>query len=280
MSAEPTTGVEFLGRLYNSVPQFLQPVEFRIVERIGELQAAGYLAYREYLKRNYVRPNDSQCKLSPHHMLPTTATFIAVYHGAFVIGTVTLIQDSPLGLPMDELYKPELDALRAQGRRLAEASLLALNTELFGHGVFTMFNAKKLLLTLRLFKVMFDYLRSCTEVDELVACFNPKHEILYDFLQLKPLGGVHAYAGANGNPAVARHLNVPETRQRARAHAAYRLFFGLTPSPEPFARKLVLSPAHLRKLFVEQSLLLASAHPDELAFIKRSYPAYNFDAIL
>lgn len=278
MSAETTE--QLLGRRYNTVPQFLQPVDFRIVERVNELQTAGQLTYREYLKRGYITPMPSQCTLSPYHALPTTATFIAVYHGTFLIGTITLVQDSPLGLPMDEVYKPELDALRAQGHRLAEASLLALNTDIFGHGVFTMFNAKKLLLTLRLFKIMFDYLRSSTDVDELVACFNPKHEILYDFLQLKPLGGLRSYAGANGNPAIARHLNVPETEQRAKAHVAYRLFFGATPSPEPFAGKLALSPAHLRTLFVEQSPILASARPDALAFIKRSYPAYNFDAIL
>ena len=181
---------------------------------------------------------------------------------------------------MDEAYKLELDRFRKQGLILAEAGLLALDTELFGRGIFTMFHAKKLLLTLRLFKVMFDYLRARTNTDELVACFNPKHEILYDFLQLKPLGGLKSYTAANGNPAVARHLDVAETQRRATSHIAYQLFYGATPSSRAFSHKLLLSPEDLHELFVSSSNIFASASPTELAHIRSCYPQYAFDQIL
>lgn len=269
-----------LGRLQESVPNFLKPVGFRPAQTVGELTAASQLVYREYLKRNYLRPNAQQMKLCLHHALPTTVTFLALHGHGRVIGTLSIIEDSPLGLPMDEVYKSELDRLRRAGRHLAEVSMLALNTEMFGRGVFTMFHAKKLLLTLRLFKTMFDYLRSSTAVDDLVACFNPKHQILYDFLQLKPLGGLKRYHGANGNPAVARHLNIAETQLRAKSHAAYHFFYGRAPSPAVFAKKLLLSAADLRALFVVQTASFASASPTELAHIKRCYPNYDFQSIL
>ncbi len=178
---------------------------------------------------------------------------------------VTLVEDSMLGLPMDEVYKSELDHLRRRRRYLAEA---------------TMFHAKKLLLTLRLFKVTFDYLRSATPVDELVACFNPKHQILYDFLQLKPLGRLKVHTRATSNPAIARHLNVEETQRRARSHAAYRFFYGPLPASRAFNRRVVLSPEDLRALFVTGSSLFDSASPTELAHIKHCYPGYDFQAIL
>ena len=251
-----------------------------MVETTEELVAASRLVYSEYLKRNYLRPNTSRLKLSLHQALPQSTTFIARHRRDGIIGTITLVEDSPLGLPMDEVYKTELDGLRTRGLRLAEATMLALHSELFGHGVFTMFHAKKLLLTLQLFKVMFDYLRACTPTHELVACFNPKHKILYDFLQLQPLGGLKTYTGANSNPAVAQHLNVAQTQRRAAAAGRYQMFYGNRPSTKAFAKKLVLSPDELRRLFVQQTSIFASASPVELAYVKSCYPLYAFSDIL
>lgn len=275
-----TSSFTMLGRLYDTLPQFLRPVEFRTVRTVGELRASAHLVYDEYLKRNYLKPHASAMKLSMYHTLPSTATFIAHHRQHGIVGTISLVQDSPLGLPMDEAYKNELDELRRQGQRLAEASMLALDSRLFGRQVFTLFHSKKLLLTLRLFKVMFDYLRSTTSVDELVACFNPKHQILYEFLQLKPLGGLKTYSGANGNPSVARHLNVAETERHAISHVAYRLFYGSRPSAKPFANQLRLSPEELRALFVQESSILSAASPSELAYLQSCYPTYAFGKIL
>jgi hypothetical protein len=271
--------IEWLGRLQDTVPQFLRPLEFRPVQTTEELLAATHLVYKEYLKRHYVRPNASGLKLSVFHSLPTTSTFIAL-HGRRLIATITAIEDSPLGLPMDEAYKLEVDRLRRSHHRLVEATMLALNTDLFGRGVFTMFHAKKLLLTLGLFRAMFEYMRSCTDCDELVACFNPKHQVLYDFLQLRPLGPLKSYTSANGNPAIARHLNIAETQRQARTHVAYRFFYGSTLPAKAFAKRLVLTPQDLRKLFVIRTSLFASLSPTELAYIKQCYPQYDFQTIL
>ena len=92
-----------LGRVYDFLPRFLRPMEFRIVETVDELTKASHLVYREYLKRNYLKPYPTQLKLSIFHGMPQTATFIAVKHRR-VVATVTVIEDSALGLPMDEVY--------------------------------------------------------------------------------------------------------------------------------------------------------------------------------
>ena len=268
-----------LGRIYDFLPRFLRPMEFRVVESVDELTKASHLVYREYLKRNYIKPYTTQLKLSIYHALPSTAAFIAVKHRK-IVGTVSVIEASPLGLPMDEVYKLELDALRKQGRNLAEISMLALDSEEFSNRAFTMFNPRKLLVTLRLFRVMFDYLRSSTKVHDLVACFNPKHQILYDFLQLKPLGGVKSYSGANGNPAVARFLNVNATQQEAKAHAAYKFFYGKIPSARPFAKRLRLTPDEMQWLFVLHSSVFGSASSEEMEQVKGCYPTYDFERIL
>lgn len=273
------SSISLLGRLYDTVPQFLRPVEFRIVKTVEEFKSASQLVYTEYLKRNYVKPNPARLKLSLYHTLPTTATFIAVHRHLGIIGTVSVVEDSPLGLPMDEAYKTEVDVLRRQGLRVAEVSMLALDGRLFGQKVFTLFHAKKLLFTLRLFKIMFDYLRSSTPTDELVACFNPKHQILYEFLQLQPLGGLKTYTAANSNLSVARHLNIRDTEQRAPSYLA-QLFYGKKPSPAIFVDKLKFSPVDMEMLFIHTLPVFASASPTELAHIKSCYPTYSFADIL
>lgn len=279
-SPDSTPSLGPIGRLQETVSQFFHPIAFRAVETTGELTHACRLVYEEYLKRTYIAPNPWQMKLSLYQALPSTTTFLAVHQHHGLVGTVTLVEDSPLGLPMDEVYKAELDEMRRQGLRLAEATMLALRSDLFGTGVFTMFHSKKLMLTLRLFKVMFDYLRSCTQADELVACFNPKHQMLYDFLSLKPLGGLKTYPGANSHPAIAKHLNVAQTRQQATATAPYKLFYGSTPSASDFTKKLRLSAADLLQLFIRETPILASASPTELAYVKQCYPSYPIQEML
>ena len=277
--APPRIPLPCLGRSHDLLPAGLRPINFRVVRTLDEFVAAANLTYREYVVRRYMTSTSSQLKLSIYHALPQTTTFIAWHRSAGVIGTIALIEDSPLGLPMDDAYKAELDIMRRQGLRLAEASMLTLDSRLFSTGTFSMTHTKKLLLLMRLFKVLFDYVRA-TPTQELVACFHPKHQLLFEFLGLAPLGGLKAYAGANGTPALARHLNLETAERQAMGHPAYRFFFGRKSSARAFARKLVLSSDDLRRLFVLDSGIFASASPSELAYLMSCYPTYNFSKIV
>ena len=71
-----------------------------------------------------MQPDPAGIRLSIHYALPTTRTFVAVL-GSDVIATISLFCDSPLGLPMDDLYEQELRALRRQGRCIGEVGMLA-----------------------------------------------------------------------------------------------------------------------------------------------------------
>ncbi len=264
----------------DSAPSFLRPVEFRAVRSVDELKTAANLVYREYMSRGYLTAHPSELKLSLYNALTTTTTFVGVHHRLGVIATITLIVDSPLGLPMDEIYKTELDELRGEGHLLAEASMLSLDSRLFGRKVFTLFHPKKMFLTLRLFKVLFDYMRSGTPVSELVACFNPKHQSLYDLLHLEPLGRLKYYSSANGNPAIARHLNIAKMQPCASCSPIVQFFYGKPVSGKSFANRLVLSPENLEELFVRQVPVFASASRTEMDHVVRCYPSYDFSQIL
>lgn len=274
-----------LERLYETVPQFLgrtpivSSIDFRVVETIKEFKAATHLTYREYLKRGYVNPHPSQLKLSIFHALPETTTFIAVHPERGVIGTMALIQDSPLGLPMDDVYKPELDALRRQGHQVAEASMFAFDATLFSRKGLPRFHTTRLILTLQLFKLMFDYLHSATDITELVACFNPRHQVLYEFLHLEPLGGLKAYSLVNGNPAVASHLSIAGTEQLARIYPVIKFFWDPMYQADAYANRLRLAVDDLEDLFVRSSTILASASRSEVAHLLQRYPTHTCAAL-
>jgi hypothetical protein len=268
------------GHLQETANHFLRPIEFRVVRTAAELKIAMGLVYREYVARGYLVPNAAELKLSIYNALSSTTTFIGLHHTAGIIATISLVLDSPLGLPMDEIYKAELDDLRRAGHQMAEASMLALDSRLFGRKVFTLFHPKKMFLTLRLFKTLFDYMRTSTTADELVACFNPKHQSLYDLLHMQPLGPLKTYSSANGNPAIARHLNVVETRAKMTSSPILQFAYGRVRSSRHFASRLMLSADELQELFVQAVPVFGSASPTELECVRRCYPSYDFDRIL
>ena len=53
-------------------------------------------------------------------------TFIAAAAHADCLGTVTVVQDSVQGLQVDALFPADVDAVRAEGRRICEFSRLAV----------------------------------------------------------------------------------------------------------------------------------------------------------
>ena len=52
---------------------------------------------------------------------------LMAYQGDKIVGTITLALDSGQGLLADQLYKPEVEVLRASGRRIGELTKLAID---------------------------------------------------------------------------------------------------------------------------------------------------------
>src|SRR5262249_42662020 len=97
------------------------PLKFAIALGPDALAGAFRLVHDQYVSRGYMLPDPSGLRVGLHHTLPTTKVFVATL-GPRVVGTMTLIEDSVLGLPMDELYRDDLAHFRDQGRRVNEVS--------------------------------------------------------------------------------------------------------------------------------------------------------------
>ena len=182
-------------------------VAFGLAQSVWAIDQALRLVHDQYVARGYMTPHPSGQRLSPHYTLSATRVFVATI-GPQVVATVTLIEDSPLGLPMDEIYQEDLDRFRAQRCRLAEASALAAHPRYRGLG---------LPLLLPLMRVLVIYAADLAALDVLSITVNPRHVEFYRRLTFEIVGEPKPYGRVNGAPAVALCLHLERVREIAAA---------------------------------------------------------------
>jgi hypothetical protein len=180
-------------------------LEVRLATGTELFDAAFRLVHDQYVARGYMTPAPSGRRLSLFNALPGTKVFVACRRRR-LLGTVSLVQDSRLGLPMDEIFGAELDGLRAGGWRLGEVSALATaGGEATGGFA----------LVLRLVRVMAIYAADVARLDYLCIAVNPRHQGFYrKAFAFEPLGTPRRYPRANGAPAVALRLDLEAFRQQ------------------------------------------------------------------
>jgi len=97
---------------------------FKVADSLQEIEDAWRLVYKRYLETELIHPNT--CGI---HTVPQ-----AVHHGSatvcgkikqMIVSTLTVIEDGPLKLPLDNVYPDQLNELRDSGRRLVEVGLFA-----------------------------------------------------------------------------------------------------------------------------------------------------------
>lgn len=195
----------------------------KAAEHIDEYKQAFKLVHDEYARSGYISP-------SPEHpffyslfsFLPETRVFIFQSQN-HVIGTLTQIFDTPgFGLPMDKLYKKELDALRIGGRRIAELSSFVTSTQ------FRMRN-----IMVYLCKIMFTH-SHFKNVDDICIMVNPKHVNFYTKMFLFEPFGPELFYDKVQAPAVPLRIDMKYIAARVREkyanfdeeHDLFTFFFG------------------------------------------------------
>jgi N-acyl amino acid synthase FeeM len=264
-------GIEFAGGSYR----------LRAASDLATRRAAYRLIYRLYLEKEYAAPHPSRMWLSLFDALPETTTLV-VEHGEEVIGALTVVFDSPLGLPADKLYKPELDAMRRAGRKPAEIVSLGVapgaeqGTEIL----------------VQLFNAVYLLARKLRGTTDFINTVNPRHSGFYRRTMLfKKAGPARDYDKVGGAPAVLLRLDldVPEEQIRLehgpaetrppKSRTLFKMFYA-PEREERVTRKLKLSlrpmtERELRYFFSEKTSLLAQASQAQRHCIEDCYPFHN-----
>jgi hypothetical protein len=122
-----------------------------------------------------------------------------------IVGTVTVGYDSEEGMLADEIYKAEIDALRAQGRKVGELSKLAIDESI---------GSKQLLASLIHIAYLYGVIHECT--DAIIEIL-PRHKAFYEkMLGFKQIGEERVNQRVNF-PVVLMHLDLGYMRERIEA---------------------------------------------------------------
>lgn len=151
------------------------------------------LAYRIYRRCGYICEDPAELCVSPYDGFAGTITLLAEDQDGRAAGTISLVFDSPFGLPCHEIYKPEADVLREQGRRLVEIIRLALEDDIPDARVLLMY----------LFSMAYIFAHRVGNCTDLLVEVNPRHVAFYRrMLRFHIAGGEKPCPRVKGAPAV------------------------------------------------------------------------------
>lgn len=183
----------------------------KIAETRDELEECFTLLHDAYVESGFMKPDPSGMRVTIYHALPTTTTLCAKYDGQ-VVGTISLIRESALGVPLQKIF--DLSTVREKEGQIAEVSALAVHKDFRKTGGSILFP---------LMKFMYEYCTTFFDTRHLVIAVNPSHIELYEsllFFQRLSANIVENYDFVNGAPAVGATLDLKEAPDIFRKHYA------------------------------------------------------------
>jgi hypothetical protein len=240
------------------VPGISRPIEVQIASTESEWEQAFRLAASSYQARGYETPGAYRLRFTPYHALADTLTLVAK-HQHSVVATLSIVQDNTLlGLPMEDVYATEINALRRDRYRLFEVTTLA----------------DKELPVREFVQVFISLIQLATQYhtshggDAGVIAVNPRHRRFYTHvLGFNRLGPRRTYAAVQDHPAEA--FWITETLMRENAPSIHDTIFG-----KHLPRNAMLTPkmpVGLIRRFSEQSSLCDSEEIEKILAIRERY---------
>jgi hypothetical protein len=90
-----------------------------------EFEGAFRCLYASYHKRGLAPRINHEMRVTRYHLLPTTSVFVA-RRGKEIVGTLSMVEDSPLGVPMRVVFDRQIDELAGRRASIVEATCLAV----------------------------------------------------------------------------------------------------------------------------------------------------------
>lgn len=194
---------QFIRNRINMNAQSVQEMEFKIATTQDELQQAFQILHDAYVEQGYMNSTPSGLRFLKYFALPSTTTIVAK-KGNEVVGTMSIIRRTRMGLPMESLFN--LDCLTTADTEVAEISSLAVAKK---------FRGQRGEVFLPLCRFLHQYCVQLMKIKYMVIAVHPTmaevYRALFGFEDLKDFFGSHvnpkdyqtkSYDFANGNPAV------------------------------------------------------------------------------
>lgn len=170
----------------------------------GDREAAYHLAYKIYREKAYVEVNSSEILTTPFDLVDDTMVLI-VKHKSKVVGTLTLLCQKELPLPIEKVFEEEISQLKLAGEKIVEVSRLAIDSEYR--------NEKEVL------RLLLNHVFICTyhvmQYTSLVIEVNPHHVKFYEMLlAFRKISDEKPCPHVQNAPAVLLHLYLSKYREK------------------------------------------------------------------
>jgi len=272
-----------LRRSFRLPKEISEELSISVVQTPQEMESALRVLHDAYVDFGYMNPHPSGLRVLPQHAMLTT-TMIVVKIADEVIGTVSMILDNPLGLPMDSIF--DLSPYRQNGMRLMEVSSLAVAKK------YRFVRGK---IFLPVCKFALEYAQRFSVADYMVIAVNPKVADFYRAIVLfdkLPTGAVKNYDFVKGAPAVGQIISIADLKKTwANVYdgvSSKRNFLefmneDLDQLKFPIRQyrhglENVLSQGLFRDLFIEKTKVLEQLPMEKKVRLARYYSGSQFEA--
>ncbi len=253
-------------------------IEYKIATHTSEIEQALQLVTQQYVAVG-LQQDDCELRLTKYHLLPDSKIFIAIKKldngDEEIIGTLTMVPDTSMGLPMDEIYRDKLDRLRITGLQMAEIIGLAISPEE---------SVLQNNIVMYLFKICLQFAR-LSNIHDLMCSVTSRHITFYEELLLfKPIGELTPYSFANGQSIQGHRLNIYQADKEFEAVYSgmefdadlHRFFFTETREcKRPFGRGEALTPDQMRYFIEKKTRLLGALSNKDINILRNEYSAQD-----
>lgn len=251
---------------------------FRIAQTKEDLEQAYRILHDSYVDAQFMKPHSSGMRILKYFLLPSTTT-ILVLHQEKVIGTMSIIRRTQLGLPMEKDF--DLSEYLQNGAPCAEISSLAIDKNFVGN---------KGAVFLPICKFFNEFITQYMGINKVFIAVNPSMADFYEcFLLFQKIKNktIGHYQFANGAPAVGFYYDLSLARseyqtiygKREPEKNLHKYFFENKLPHFVFPNRLfnksmdpIMSADMLRYFFIQKSDVIQSLTPEERAYLTNLYP--------
>ncbi|WP_239373752.1 GNAT family N-acetyltransferase [Snodgrassella gandavensis] len=175
-------------------------IKIKFASTSDEFFEAMWLIHREYVCKGLIISEQKQPYFSLYLIIPNNRLLIAL-DGERIIGTISLIKDSPIGVPMDNVHMNETVFLRKKGVKFAEIGSFAIDSEYQHQGI-----------ALLLYKAIFSYICQYKNIEYILAAVHPRVAKIYkNLFKFEQVGEIQEYSTLNNAQSVPLQLNTANT---------------------------------------------------------------------
>jgi hypothetical protein len=215
----------FIRYLIRYSPQVSPEIVVKVADTTEEVEAAFQVVNRAYQETGFHR---DPFELNKYQILPMSTILIAKCRGE-VVGTLTLVKRSPLGLPLERAF--QIEGMLSDQEEIAEITCLAIDRRYRREfGTDALFP---------LMKYMYHYCVDYFSVRKIfVACLPRESDFYRAILLFQPIKGQSRVEDYLGAPALALYLDLQEAFEKFRtvynhAPASRNLFKYFTETSSP-----------------------------------------------